>query len=158
MKKFFVTLFVLVCIAIPATSFSSTKHFVLITEVELNPPCDDSAADCQEWVELINYDVVPVTLDDWEISSFNGKKIITIPLGENGCQGVLIPRALCVISHSNWLNNDGEKLVILDRDFDEMASAEVKGDTGNDNKTWQYCFTFQKFVFRDQTKFLRNGC
>ncbi len=76
------SIFVLVAIAIPATAQLTMANHVVINEVDINPPGDDSASP-SEWAELYNPTDSDVDIGGWEIASTTVlKQTITIPIGK----------------------------------------------------------------------------
>ena len=65
---------------VPASAQSYPNHIV-INEVDLNPPGDDSV-NVSEWVELYNPTNSKIDLSGWKIASTTVlKKTMTIPTG-----------------------------------------------------------------------------
>ena len=88
---------VLGILVIPAYAQSSIADHVVINEVDINPPGDDSASP-SEWVELYNPTENDVDIGGWEIASTTVlKQTLTIPAGtiiEPGKIGEYETRAL----------------------------------------------------------------
>jgi hypothetical protein len=72
---------ILVAFVVPADAQSSMADHVVINEVDINPPGDDSASPT-EWVELYNPTSSDVDIGGWQIASTTVlKQTLTIPAG-----------------------------------------------------------------------------
>lgn len=113
---------VLICLMLIflAGSVSAIK----ITEVEANPAGTDTG---KEWVEI--YSDEEINLDGWKLVNNDGNEFEL-----NGSfEGYFI-----IELKTQWLDNSEEK-VSLYNGANLEDETKVFDDSGNDDKTWQYC-------------------
>ncbi|MDQ3902614.1 MAG: lamin tail domain-containing protein [Thermoproteota archaeon] len=116
---------------------SATDNRILVNEVEVNPPGNDSGG--EEKVELYNPSNNTTTTDisGWTLSSTPGTATATIVIREGT---TIPPKGYLVIqgdSQQQWLDNDGEVVKLMDDSGMLIDSAGPFSDAANDDKTWQ---------------------
>ena len=96
----------------PSIAQESFDETVIINEVDLNPPGDDSKS-VSEWVELYNPTDSEINVSGWQIASTTIlKKTFTIPVGT-----IIKPDGFLIYSYQSLWFNDVAEVVEL-RDFD----------------------------------------
>ena len=123
--------------------------YIIINEVEANPPGEDSG---NEWVKLYNPTSVDVDLSGWTLKTTHGK------IGKVTCSGTIDANGYRVFGKgSQWLDNEGDSVILRDKGgakIDEVAFT----DTENDDHTWQrYPNGEDSWEFRWKTKGYSNG-
>ena len=111
-----------------------SEGYVVINEVEQNPPGNDNYGDVIEWVELYNPSDAAVDIGGWTLTATGGS-----PVTKTISQGtVLQPGQRKIIqSSSQWLDNSGEKVVLKDDQGNTKNSTPTLNDSDNDNRSWQ---------------------
>ena len=108
---------------------NATLH-VVINEVELNPPGTDAG---NEWIELYNPTNYSIDLEGWRISTTHGATV-TIVLEEGA---IIEPHGYLVISYwGQWLDNEGESIILRDRLGVIIDVTPTLYDTFNDLRSW----------------------
>lgn len=104
---------------------------VVINEVEQNPPGTDTG---YEWVELFNQNPSPVDVGGWSLSTTAGATVsVTLPQGTNiPSQGYFVYTHL-----TQWLDNEGESVVLSDSNANIADTSPLLYDTLNDDRSWQ---------------------
>ena len=113
----------------PPGVMNATLH-VVINEVELNPPGTDTG---NEWIELYNPTNYSIDLGGWRISTTHGVTV-TIVLEEGT---IIEPHGYLVISYwGQWLDNEGESIILRNRLGVIIDVTPALYDTFNDLRSW----------------------
>lgn len=126
------------------------EGYVVINEVEQNPPGNDNDGGVYEWVELYNPSGTAVDIGGWTLTATGGS-----PVTKTISQGtVLQPGQRKIIqSGSQWLDNSGEKVVLKDDQGNTKNSTPTLNDSDNDNQSWQRSSDGgSTWVFKTNTK------
>jgi hypothetical protein len=107
---------------------------VMINEIEANPPGNDNYGSVYEWVELYNPSEYSVDIGGWTLSTTAGV-IVTISIQQGT---ILHPGQYEIIERGQqWLDNEGEQVVLKDSNENIKDVSRVISDTGNDSYSWQ---------------------
>ncbi len=114
------------------------KIGVVVNEFESNPPGEDTG---NEWVELYNSSGTGVDITGYTLVAGSNRETKRMTLGEK----VLAPRELYVVNlekHMVLINDkndvlNGECIILLDRDGNEVDRSVVGKDRENSSYTWQ---------------------
>ena len=137
-------------ILVPA--YAQTSDNVVINEVNINPPGDDSAS-ISEWVELYNPTDSDIDMIGWKIASTTVlKKTMTIPLGT-----VIEPGQFMTYSYQNVRFTDANESVEL-RDANDIVIDKTPAitDIQNDFTSWQRLYDGYDFDNVDDWKFVTS--
>jgi len=119
--------------ALPTPSPPSEAK-VMINEIEANPPGNDNYGSVYEWVELYNPSEYSVDIGGWTLSTTAGV-IVTISIQQGT---ILHPGQYEIIERGQqWLDNEGEQVVLKDSNENIKDISCVISDTGNDSYSWQ---------------------
>ncbi len=126
------SIFLLVGIIVPAYAQTSPDN-VVINEVDINPPGDDSSS-ISEWVELYNPTDSDIDLSGWEIASTTVlKKTMTISSGI-----ILEPGQFLTYSYQTvWFTDSSESVELRDENGIVIDKTPVLTDIQNDFTSWQ---------------------
>ncbi len=126
------SIFLLAGIIVPAYAQTSPDN-VVINEVDLNPPGDDSSS-ISEWVELYNPTDSDIDLSGWEIASTTVlKKTMTISHGT-----ILEPGQFLTYSYQTvWFTDSSESVELRDENGIVIDKTPVLTDIQNDFTSWQ---------------------
>jgi len=135
----------------------STMGKIVINEVEQNPPGTDTG---HEWIELYNPTPNVVDIGGWTISTTAGATVkLTISLGTNIAAG-----GYYVVTYDKqWLDNEGEYVILRDSGGNEVDRTPSLSDTYDDGRSWQRypngidTDSVSDWSFRTNTKGLSNG-
>ncbi|QUC63883.1 lamin tail domain-containing protein [Nitrosopumilus sp. K4] len=119
-------------IIIPASAQSFPDH-VVINEVDLNPPGDDSV-NISEWVELYNPTDSKIDVSGWEIASTTVlKKTMTIPAGT-----IIGPGKFLKYSYQTvWFTDSNDSIELRDKNGVVIDKTPLFADLKNDFSSWQ---------------------
>ena len=117
----------------PAIGQTSSNDHVVINEVDINPPGDDSQT-VTEWVELYNPTDSAVDVGGWEIASTTIlKKTFTIPQGTT-----IKPGGFLTYSYTKiWFTDVSELVQLRDSEGNIIDETPVITDVSNDFSSWQ---------------------
>jgi len=117
----------------PAIGQTSSNDHVVINEVDINPPGNDSLT-ISEWVELYNPTDSAVDVGGWEIASTTIlKKTFTIPQGT-----IIEPGGFLTYSYTKvWFTDVSELVQLRDSDDNVIDETPVITDISNDFSSWQ---------------------
>ena len=117
----------------PAIGQTSSNDHVVINEVDINPPGDDSQT-VTEWVELYNPTDSAVDVGGWEIASTTIlKKTFTIPQGTT-----IKPGGFLTYSYTKiWFTDVSELVQLRDSEGNIIDETPVLTDVSNDFSSWQ---------------------
>ena len=137
-------------ILIPA--YAQTSENVVINEVDINPPGDDSAS-ISEWVELYNPTDSDIDMSGWQIASTTVlKKTMTIPLGT-----VIEPGQFMTYSYQNvWFTDANESVELRDANDIVIDKTPAITDIQNDFTSWQRIYDGYDFDNVDDWKFVTS--
>ena len=112
---------------------SSMADHVVINEIEINPPGDDSFT-ISEWVELYNPTDSPVDLSGWEIASTTIlKKTLTLSEGT-----IIQPGKFLTFQNTKvWFTDVSERVELRDASGTVIDETPVITDVKNDFTSWQ---------------------
>ncbi|MFB5621284.1 MAG: lamin tail domain-containing protein, partial [Nitrosopumilus sp.] len=121
----------IVGILVPA--YAQTADHVVINEVDINPPGDDSAS-ISEWIELYNPTDSSIDMSGWSIASTTIlKKTMTIPSGT-----VIKPGQFLTYSYQNvWFTDVSESVELRDENNVVIDKTPAISDIKNDFTSWQ---------------------
>ena len=122
----------LIVLVIPASA-QSPPNDVVINEVDINPPGNDSA-NISEWVELYNPTNSEIDLSGWKIASTTVlKKTMTIPTGT-----IIEPGKFLTYSYQTvWFTDVGESVELRDDIGNVIDKTPLISDLQNDFTSWQ---------------------
>ncbi len=142
------SIFLLVGILVPAYAQTSSNN-VVINEVDINPPGDDSAS-ISEWVELYNPTDSDIDLGGWEIASTTVlKKTMTIPLGT-----IIEPGQFLKYQYQSvWFTDSYESVELRDENGIVIDKTPIIADIQNDFTSWQRIYDGYDFDSSDDWKF-----
>ncbi len=140
----------------PTPTQTGTDH-ILINEIEQNPTGTDAG---NEYIELFNPTVNSVDISSWTVSSTAGATVtLTISSGtvlqSNGYY--------LVMSGSQWIDNEGESVILRNFSGNEVDRTPSFSDTDNNGWSWQRYPDGQDtdstadWAFRLSTKEVSNG-
>ncbi len=120
---------------IPVSAQSSPDN-VVINEVDINPPGDDSK-NISEWVELYNPTNSEVDLSGWEIASTTVlKKTLTVPQGT-----IIEPGKFLKYSYQTiWFTDVSESVELRDETGNVIDKTPSFSDLQNNFFSWQRIF------------------
>lgn len=122
-------------LVIPASAQSSPDHIV-INEVDINPPGDDST-NISEWVEIYNPTNSEIDLSGWEIASTTVlKKTLTIP-----DETIIEPGKFITYSYQPiWFTDVSESVELRDETGNVIDKTPLFSDLQNNFSSWQRIF------------------
>ena len=145
------SIFLLVGVTVPA--YAQTADTVVINEVDINPPGDDSAS-VSEWIELYNPTDSEIDLSGWKIAPtyFNFK----IPM--NIATGTLIePGEFLTFSYQKvWFNDFNESIELRNENGLVVDKTPLLSDIKNDFTSWQRIYDGYDFDSTDDWKFVTS--
>ena len=111
----------------------SISENVVINEVDINPPGDDSTS-ISEWVELYNPTDSEINLGGWEIASTTVlRKTMTIPSNT-----IIEPREFLTFSYQSvWFTDSNESVELRDENGIIIDKTPLLSDLANDFTSWQ---------------------
>jgi len=117
----------------PAIGQTSGNDHVVINEVDINPPGDDSLT-ISEWVELYNPTDSAVDVGGWKVASTTIlKKTFTISQGT-----IIEPGGFLTYSYTKvWFTDVSELVQLRDSDDNVIDETPVITDLSNDFSSWQ---------------------
>lgn len=132
---------------------------VIINEIDINPPGDDSKA-ISEWVELYNPTDETVDIGGWKVASTTiTKKTLTIPPGTQIKAG----QFLVYSYQSLWFTDISERVELRDNFGNVIDETPIISDQKNDFSSWQRKFdgvdsdTSNDWTFRMSSPGSSNG-
>lgn len=143
---------VLLFAGILAPAYAASADHVVINEVDINPPGDDSAS-ISEWVELYNPTNSDINIGGWEIASTTVlKKTMTIPSGT-----VIEPGQFLTYSYQNvWFTDFNESVELRDENGIVIDKTPFLADIKNDFTSWQRLYDGYDFDSSDDWKFVTS--
>lgn len=129
------SMFLLVGLIAPVYAQTSPDH-VVINEVDINPPGDDSAS-ISEWVELYNPTDSEINLGGWEIASTTVLKKTMIIIAGTTIQ----PGEFLTYSYQSvWFTDSNESVELRDENGIVIDKTPLLSDLTNDFTSWQRVF------------------
>ena len=137
-------------ILVPA--YAQTSENVVINEVDINPPGDDSAT-ISEWVELYNPTDSEIDIGGWKIASTTVlKKTMTIPFNT-----VIEPGQFLTYSYQNvWFTDANESVELRDENNIVIDKTPAITDIQNDFTSWQRLYDGYDFDSSSDWKFVTS--
>jgi hypothetical protein len=127
------SILVLIALVHPASAQSSLADYVVINEVEINPPGDDSSSP-SEWVELYNPTSSDVDIGGWKIASTSVlKQTLTISPGTVIEAGDFLTYSYKTV----WFTDNNEIVELRDESGIVIDSTLLMSDNKNDFTSWQ---------------------
>jgi len=143
------SIFVLVALAIPANAQSLMADHVVINEVDINPPGDDSASP-SEWVELYNPTDSDVDIGGWKIASTTVlKQTFIVPTGTVIEAGKFLTYSYKTV----WFTDTNEVVELRDENGIVVDTTPLLADTKNDFTSWQRIYDGYDLDSVDDWKF-----
>jgi len=146
------SIFVLGAFIVPAYAQSSIANHVVINEVDINPPGDDSASPT-EWVEIYNPSNSNLDIGGWKIASTTVlKQTYTIPFGT-----VIKPGQFLTYSYKTvWFTDNNEKVELRDYTGFVIDSTPLISDIQNDFSSWQRIYDGYDLDSATDWKFVKS--
>jgi hypothetical protein len=143
---------ILLFAGILAPAYAQTAENVVINEVDINPPGDDSAS-ISEWIELYNPTDSDIDMSGWTVASTTVlKKTMTIPLGT-----VIEPGQFMTYSYQNvWFTDANESVELRDENNIVIDKTPAISDIKNDFTSWQRIYDGYDFDNSDDWKFVTS--
>ena len=134
-------------ILVPA--YAQTSESVVINEVDINPPGDDSQT-ISEWVELYNPTDSEIDIGGWQIASTTVlKKTMTVPSGT-----IIKPDQFLTYSFQNvWFTDANESVELRDENNVIIDKTPSITDIQNDFTSWQRIYDGYDFDNSNDWKF-----
>ncbi len=133
-------------------SYAQLSENVVINEVDINPPGDDSTA-VSEWVELYNPTNDDIDLSGWEIASTTVfKKTMTIPSGT-----IIEPDQFLTYSYQTvWFTDSAESVELRNQNGVVIDKTPILTDIQNDFTSWQRIYDGYDLDSSDDWKFVTS--
>ncbi|ABX12512.1 lamin tail domain-containing protein [Nitrosopumilus maritimus] len=143
-------IFLLVGVIVPA--YAQTAENVVINEVDINPPGDDSKS-ISEWVELYNPTDSEIDLSGWQIASTTVlKKTMTIGSGTT-----IEPGQFLTFSYQSvWFTDINESVELRDENGIVIDKTPILSDIKNDFTSWQRIYDGYDLDNPDDWKFVTS--
>jgi hypothetical protein len=137
-------------VMVPA--FAQSSDNVVINEVDINPPGDDSAS-ISEWIELYNPTDSDIDIGGWEIASTTIlKKTMSIPYGT-----VIKSEQFMTYSYDTvWFTDVNESVELRDANQIIVDKTPIFSDLQNDFTSWQRLFDGYDLDSSDDWKFVTS--
>lgn len=142
-----------------AASYAQVSDNVVINEVEINPPGDESRA-ILEWVELYNPTDRDVDIGGWQIASTTtARKTLTLPSGTTIKAGQHAVYSNSIL----WFPDISAKIQLKDKPGNIIDETPSLNDQKNDFSSWQRKYdgldtgTTNDWVFRTSNAGSSNG-
>jgi len=143
------SIFVLVALAIPASAQSLMADHVVINEIDINPPGDDSASP-SEWVELYNPTDSDLDIGGWKIASTTVlKQTFSIPTGTVIEAGQFLTYSYKTV----WFTDTNEVVELRDENGIVVDTTPLLSDIKNDFTSWQRIYDGYDLDSIDDWKF-----
>ena len=127
------SIFVLVALVNPASAQTTISNHIVINEVDINPPGDDSASP-SEWVELYNPTDSDIDIGGWKIASTSVlKQTLTISPGTVIEAGDFLTYSYKTV----WFTDNNEIVELRDVNGIVVDSTLLMSDIQNDFTSWQ---------------------
>lgn len=135
-----------------APAYAESTDHVVINEVDINPPGDDSAS-ISEWIEIYNPTSSDVDIGGWEIASTTVlKKTMAIPYGT-----IIKSEQFMTYSYQNvWFTDANESVELRDENGTIIDKTPNITDIQNDFTSWQRLYDGYDFDSSDDWKFVTS--
>ena len=143
---------ILLFAGILAPAYAQTTESVLINEVDINPPGDDSKT-ISEWVELYNPTDSDIDMSGWTIASTTVlKKTMTISSGT-----IIKPGQYLTYSYQSlWFTDSNESIELRDENNVVVDKTPNFSDIQNSFTSWQRLYDGYDFDSPDDWKFVTS--
>ena len=140
---------ILLFVGILAPAYAQASENVVINEVDINPPGDDSAS-ISEWIELYNPTDSEIDIGGWKVASTTVlKKTMTIPLGT-----VIESGQFLTFSYQNvWFTDANESVELRNENEIVIDKTPIFSDIKNDFTSWQRIYDGYDFDSSNDWKF-----
>ena len=143
---------ILLLTVIVSPAFAQTANSVVINELDINPPGDDSTS-IAEWVELYNPTDSEIDLSGWEIASTTVlQKTMTIPNGVTIQPGEFLTYSYQPV----WFTDSGESVELRDDNGFVVDKTPMLIDIKNDFTSWQRIYDGYGLDASGDWKFVNN--
>jgi len=137
-------------VLVPA--FAQSSDNVVINEVDINPPGDDSAS-ISEWVEIYNPTDSDIDIGGWEIASTTIlKKTMIIPYGTIIKSEQFMTYSYRIV----WFTDVNESVELRDENHIIVDKTPIISDLQNDFTSWQRLYDGYDFDSSDDWKFVTS--
>ena len=145
------SIFLLVGIIVPA--YAQLSDDVVINEIDINPPGDDSTS-ISEWVELYNPTDSEIDIGGWEVASTTVlKKTFVIPSGET-----IGPNQFKTYSYQSvWFTDSAESVELRNPNGVVIDKTPILTDIQNDFTSWQRIYDGYDLDSSDDWKFVTSS-
>ncbi len=128
-----ILVFSLLLFAVLTPVYAQTAEHIVINEVEINPPGDDSDNSVSEWIEFYNPTDSDVDMSHWVMASGILGKTIPVPLGT-----VIGPgKFLTYSSPDIWFIDIGDSVELRDENNTTIDKTHTLSDMQDDLFSWQ---------------------
>lgn len=132
-RNAFLVFSVLLLAGLTVPAYAQTADYVVINEVDINPPGDDSKS-VSEWVEIYNPTESVIDLSGWEIASTTVlKKTLTLSSGTTIAPGEFLKFSYVSI----WFTDSNESIELRDENGIVVDKTPLFSDLANDFSSWQ---------------------
>jgi len=140
---------ILLFVGILAPAYAQASENVVINEVDINPPGDDSAS-ISEWIELYNPTDSEIDIGGWKVASTTVlKKTMIIPLGT-----VIESGQFLTFSYQNvWFTDANESVELRNENEIVIDKTPIFSDIKNDFTSWQRIYDGYDFDSSNDWKF-----
>ena len=151
-QNLFLVFSMLLLIGIVTPAYAQTADTVVINEVDINPPGDDSQS-IAEWVELYNPTDSEIDLSGWQVASTTVlKKTMTIGSGT-----IIEPGQFLTFSYQSvWFTDINESLELKNENGIVIDKTPILSDIQNDFTSWQRIYDGYDFDSSDDWKFVTS--
>lgn len=151
-RNLFVVLSIVLLVGVTVPAYAQLAENVVINEVDINPPGDDSTA-ISEWVELYNPTDSDVDVGGWEIASTTVlKKTMTIPPGT-----IIAPGQFLTYSYQTvWFTDSAETVELRNPNGVVIDKTPILTDIQNDFTSWQRIYDGYDLDNSDDWKFVTS--
>ena len=147
------SILVLVALVNPASAQSSLFDHVVINEIDINPPGDDSASP-SEWVELYNPTDSDIDIGGWKVASTTVlKQTFTIPIGTVIEAGQFLTYSYKTV----WFTDTNEIVRLNDENGIVIDETPLMSDLNNDFTSWQRLYDGYDLDSSDDWKFEKSN-
>lgn len=135
-----------------APAFAQSSDNVVINEVDINPPGDDSVS-ISEWIELYNPTDADIDIGGWEIASTTIlKKTMSIPYGTIIKSEQFLTYSYDIV----WFTDVNESVELRDENQIIIDKTPILSDLQNDFTSWQRLYDGYDFDSSDDWKFVTS--
>jgi len=151
-RKILLVFSVLLFAGILVPAYAQTSENVVINEVDINPPGDDSTT-VSEWIELYNPTDSDIDIGGWQIASTTVlKKTMTIPPGT-----IIESEQFLTYSYQNvWFTDANEIVELRDENNIVIDKTPAISDILNDFTSWQRLYDGYDFDNSNDWKFVTS--